>query len=747
MTEVLRPSEFSAPPKTMQTGEGVIDLRAILAVVRRRLRLALAVALVVFIVVLIVTIRAAPLYTATASLMIDNRQEQVVDSQAVLSGLTPDGATVESEVEILKSRQLAGRVVEALHLERDPEFNSTLRRPGLVQSFKQGVGRLFGAAAPAMVIADQAAQRDKEIQERVVDRVRKGLTVKRVGTTYVMTLGFTSRDPAKASRIANGFADHYLLDQLEAKFDATRQANGWLTHRLSDLRAEVIQNEAAVERYRSAHGLLSASGATLTEQEISTYNQQLATVRAQQAEDEARLRTARAQLAAGSTGEDVGEALNSTVIQQLRNRRAEVSGRIADLASRYGPRHPAMISAQGELADMDTQIRAEIGRIISNLEARAQVSRERTVSMSDSLAGARGALIANNTARVRLNELARNAEASRTLYEGLLDRFKQTSTQAGLEQSDARVVSRAIVPASPSAPNLPVNLAIGLALALAAAAAAIVTAELLDTGLATAEDIERRLGLPSIGSVPLVASISSHIDRDRSPVDYLIDKPMSAFAEAMRSLRTSMAFSRVGYEVKLIVVASSLPGEGKTTTAVALARSAALAGQKAIIVDCDLRRRAVNRLLGLEPRVGLLEVLNGQAALEDAIMTDQASGASVLALAHTDFTPKDVFQSEAMDRLLQTLSQRFDLVILDTAPVLAVTETRVLASKADAVVFLARWRTTPEKAIDTALRLLEQSGAHVAGVALVQVDMKAQARYGYGDSAYYYGAYKKYYAG
>ncbi|MDB5421773.1 MAG: lipopolysaccharide biosynthesis protein, partial [Brevundimonas sp.] len=467
----------------------------------------------------------------------------------------------------------------------------------------------------------------------------------------------------------------------------------------------------------------------------------------QQAEDEARLGTARAQLAAGSTGEDVGEALNSTVVQQLRNRRAEVSGRIAEMSSRYGPRHPAMLSAQGELSDIDTQIRAEIGRIISNLEARAQVSSERTASMSASLAGARRALIANNTAGVRLNELVRNAEASRTLYQGLLDRFKQTSTQAGLEQSDARVVSRAAVPAAPSSPSLSVNLAVGLALALAAAAAAIVIADLLDTGLSTADDIERRLGLPHIGSVPLVASIASRADRHISPADYLVEKPMSAFAEAMRSLRASIAFAQLGQAAKLIVVASSLPGEGKTTTAVTLARSAALAGQKVIVVDCDLRRHAVNQQLGLEPKAGLLEVLSGQATLEDAVMTDQASGASVLALVHADFMPRDVFQSQAMEDLLQTLKQAFDLVILDTAPVLAVSETRFLAARADAVVFLARWRTTPEKAIDEALRLLEQSGAPVAGIALVQVDMKAQARYGYGDSAHYYGAYKTYYVG
>ncbi len=244
-------------------------------------------------------------------------------------------------------------------------------------------------------------------------------------------------------------------------------------------RAEVIEGETAVEQYRSANGLMSASGATLTEQEISGYNTQLATVRAQQAEDEARLSTARAQLADGSTGDDVGEALQSTVVQQLRTRRAEVSGRVADLTSRYGARHPDRQRAEGELADIDAQIQAEIVRIVSNLEARVQVARQRTASMQASLGGARRTLALNNSAGVRLNELERNAEASRTLYQALLDRYKQTTSQAGLATSDARIVSRATVPVDPTSPDIGVNLMLGLILALGAGAAGVALAEYL----------------------------------------------------------------------------------------------------------------------------------------------------------------------------------------------------------------------------------------------------------------------------
>lgn len=741
----MRTEEAARPAvQESDSGPASIDLHRIIALFRRRLPLFLAVVLLVLVSVIIMTVRATPLYTARASLMINTRSEQVVDTQAVMGGLAPESPVVDTEIEILKSRHLAERVVEVLNLEEDPEFNGALRDPGPVQSVIGGIASLFGAApASERQLTPVQQQRQKE---RVVDAVLSRLSIRRAGLTYVMTVGFTSESPTKAARIANSFSENYLLEQLEAKFDATRQANTWLNGRLGELRAEVQQAEAAVEQYRSANNLLSTSGTTLTEQEISTYNQQLATVRASQAEDEARLRTARAQLARGSTGDDVGEALNSQVVQTLRARRAEVSGRVADLSSRYGPRHPDMLRAQRELADIDAQIQAEIGRIISNLEARVQVARERTGSMAGSLGGARGTLAANNAASVRLNELQRNAESVRTLYQSFLNRFQETSSSEGMEESDARIVSAAAIPNTPSAPNVGLNMTLGLIFAVLAGLAAVILAIMLDTGVITGEDIEHKFGLPHLGSVPLLASVADPEDRDDTPADYVVKKPLSSFAESVRAMRASILFSRLGHHIQIITLTSALPSEGKTTTALCLARVAAQSGLRVILVDCDLRRRNVNRLLGFEPAVGMVEVLNGSASLEQATMLDEPSGARILPLAKNSFTPKDVFGTEPMVQLLGRLRQTYDLIILDTAPVLAVSDTRLVASQSDAVVFLARWRKTPEKAIGQAIRILEQSGAHVAGIGMTQVDMKAQARYGYGDSSYYYGDYKNYYA-
>lgn len=718
------------------------DLTQLIATFRRRLRLFGAVALAVFVAAVVATLTTTPKYTATANVMLDTRKEQVTDVQAVMSGLPADSSTVDTEVEILKSRQLAERVVSALKLDQDPEFNPKVAKPTGLKMVVGGVASLFGAAKPTDAPVDAVtAQRE---HEKVVDNVLAGLSVKRSGLTYVINVSYETADPAKSAKIANAFADKYLLEQLEAKFDATKQANSWLNQKLNELRGQVQTTEAAVEQYKIANNLLSASGATLTEQEISTYNQQVAMARAEQAERDARLSAARRQIAAGSSGQEIGEALDSEVIRELRKQRATVSGRVADLSGRYGARHPEMLKAQRELEDIDGQIQAETQRIVTNLESQAQIARQRAGSMQGSLGAARGTLASNNRATVRLRELERDAEAVRTLYESYLTRFKETSSQQGIEQSDARVVSRAKIPTKQSSPKVFLNFALGFVLAVGAGVGAIILAELLDSGLTTARDVETRLDTAYLGGVPILGSVA---ETSSSPVDYVVEKPLSSFSEAFRNLRASIRYARLGEPVQVVAITSSLPGEGKTTTSVSLARAVALQGQRTIVVDCDLRRHTINTVLGVTPSVGLLEVLAGQATLEQVIKVDPKTGAAYLPLAAERFTPKDVFGTDAMDKLLTELRRRYDFIILDTAPLLPVADTRVLAPKADAVVFLARWRKTPQKAIESALDLLRGTGAHLAGVALTQIDMKEQARYGYGDAGYYYGEYKKYYTG
>jgi exopolysaccharide transport family protein len=735
----LPPPRSGAAHEAPKTVSEVMDPRKAWRMFQRRLRTFIAVAAIVLLAALILTLTAPRLFTAKSRIMFNPSPEQVVASQSVVPDPPAVSTVIDTEVEVLQSRELAQRVTDQLQLQKDPEFNPFLREPSALDRWLAGLGLRTPPEPPA-----SREQLEARGRGAATGAVQRGLNIRRSGLTYIVDVGFTSRDPQKAALIANALAEEYLNSRSEAKMSTTTKANQWLQRRLAKLEPELAAKEAAVAAYRARNNLLSASGATLAEQEISSYNQQLAAARAEEATEQARLDTARSQLARGSRGDDVGEALDSQVIQKLREQRAAVSAAVADLQGRYGPRHPDLLKAQRELGDIDRQIEEEIHRVMSNLEAKTQVARQRTSSLAGSLGAARGGLAGVNAASVSLNRLERDAQVARTDYESLLARYRETSSQAALQDSDAELVSRARTSNAPSSPNVPINISLGVVLALVLGIGAVLLAEAMDDSLATAADVERKLNLTALGSVPLLRSVSSRRDRDMAPAGHVLARPLSVFAESFRTLRAVLLHGEFG-GVRIVAVTSSLPGEGKTTVSVCMARSAAQAGLKVVLVDCDLRRRSLNQLLGREPDVGLLEVLSGACGLDQALLPD-VSGAMLLPTAHRQTVHQDVFSQPAMDRLLSALSARFDLVLLDTAPVLAVADTRVLAAKAEVVLHVARWRKTSANAVDEGLRHLEQSGATIAGLALTQVDFRKQQRFGYGDPAFYYGQFKGYYA-
>jgi exopolysaccharide transport family protein len=700
-----------------------LDVERYLSVFRRRIRLFLGVTLGVLLLAVLAIISMKPVYTASAQLALDPRKHQVLNIDSVVSDMPTDTDAVDTEVEVLRSRRAAERVAQSLNLDQDAEFNPAL---------KQGLS--------SNPVSPQRAH------ELVVDKLMKSVKISRTGLTYVISIAARSHDPAKAARLANAYAQDYIDAARDYKVSATTDANQWINGRLDKLRQDTVAADSAVQAYKSAHGLMSAEGNTLTEQDISNLTADLATAQAAQAEQDAKLATARQQLAHGSSGEDVGEALSSPVIQQLRGQRAEVSRHVAELEAHYGPNYPELIKARHELADFDAQIHAEILRVISGLEAQDRAARSRTASVQASMAQSRAKLANNDAASVQLNELQRNADSARALYQSFLDRYKQTAAQSGLEQSDARVLSPAKTPVRPSMPNTPLFLAAGLVGGMILGAVAVLLAELLEPGLMTTDDVEGKLNVPCLATLPLLASTLRKSEPRSQPVRFLINKPFSAFAESFRNLRTAIQHRFDKKAPRVIAVTSALPNEGKTTASVCLANAIAMAGDSVVMVDCDLRRRSLRSLLTTDCKVGLLEVLAGKARLEDALVRDSETGAHILPLSGAQLSTSDVFNSEAMDKLLVNLKSRFDYVILDTAPVLPIADTRVLAPKADGVVMVARWRKTNRNAVNAALHELNNGGARVLGVALSMADIRVIARAGSAYAEHYFHAYKSYYA-
>ncbi len=693
------------------------DWRRQWALLDRRRRLFASVALAVALAGFLLTIILPPRYAATAEVMIDPRRERVVDMQQVLPDLPTDNAAVETEAEVLKSRLLAEKVATRLRLNADPEFNPALRSSAWLRT---------PAFFDQKTLSTSALQRDA-----LLERVQERLKVARVGMSYVITVSFSSRSPEKAAIIANAFTSAYLQQQLDAKSAAARRATDWLSSRLGSLRTEVTAAERAVERYKAANGLMTltdSQGGTMNEEEVSNLSTQLASARSEMAEADARLATVKNQTARGGRMDDLGEVLNAPLVQELRKQRDDADKSIADLEGRYGPRHPEMKKALRQRAELDAQIQQEIARVIANLKLQSDVAKGRYDSIRAAVANAKTALAKSNGASVELKELERNLEAERTIYQSFLDRFKQTSVQDGIAQADSRLVSPAKVPLTAQFPNRTVSLLCAGLGSLIAGLLAVSVAEALEDGVYTVDDIERLLGVTCLGAIPTTVL---------SPIDKVVDDPTSSFTEAVRALRIGLSHTLPGAS-SLVTVTSALAGEGKTTTCICLGRVIAKAGAPVVVVDCDLRRRTMNRHLATSPRLGLLNVLTGGVQLDDALICERATGLSLLPLGDGEEIEGDIFFSPAMDQILESLGARFKMVILDAGPVLMVAETTPLAARADAVLFIMRWGRTPVAAAQGALKRLLNAGAYVVGAALTQVDprLSSGSRHGYGADYY-----------
>jgi capsular exopolysaccharide synthesis family protein len=725
----LRPQD-AAPP-----AERTPRLMAVINSYRRHLPLFLTVAIGVAGVIIVAAKLQTPQYTATASVIIAPHKP-VVGADSNEPNDPFNDAIIDSQVEVLKSRQLAEAVLGALNLQANPDFMDTMKSHPLLPGLAQ---------LPKAAETDQgpALSPQARLHEQMLDNLEKNLAVHRVAQTLVMEIGYKAPKRRLSAEIANAFANAYVAQSTDVKLQDDLSATRLLGGQIAELRQQVVNAETAVAAYKSAHGLLDVQGSTMAEQEIVALDQQLAAAKAGQAESEARLSTARQQLARGSHGDDLGDSLNSPVIQALRTQRQELTAKLADLQSTFGQRYPDVIAAKQQVADIDNQIDAEIKRIISNLEAQEQVAARRTASLQGSVSAVHGNLASGNAASVKLNELQRTADSARTQYEAVLNRLKETNTQASVARPDVRIANLAVPPPRPSSPKMPVISIIAVLLGFCAGVAAVLLRQELDTGLSTLEDVEGGLGLLYAGALPTLRS-SNPWARLKQVADGVIAYPLSSFAEGYRTMAAFLMHAG-GKAPTVIAVCSALPKEGKTVASLGLARVLSRMNKRVVLIDCDPRHPSISREARIPAAMGLMEVLEGKANLAEALVTDPMSEVMILPLTEGAKGSESPFARPAIDTLLGELRKTYDVVILDTAPILPVIDGRMLAQKADVVLLLVRWRHTPEKAARIAVRLLQDVGAQVSGVALSQVDLKAQIKSGYGDPTYYYRRFKSYY--
>lgn len=722
----------------------VIEPRDIIAFFRRRY-LTLAITTLVSVAVgLIIFSQITPRYEATSTVLLDNARSQVVDIDAVMVGVGTGESEASAQTAILKSRAIAVRVADRLNLWDDPKFNlnvATLSAPSSLNPLNW-----FGGSDDEAGPEDDLLRQDRMdalSRQVVVESIRSRMTVAANRTTQTIDISFESDDPARAAEIVNTIADEYVLDQLEAKYEATRNAATWLSGRLEEMRTTLDAAERAVEQYKADNDLVNADGLLLSEQELSELNGQLILIRAELAEKQAIYSRAQQILSRGGSLESVTEVLQSPVILALRQQQGDLARKEADLSSRYGPRHPQMINVQAERRDLDAQIQQEIARIVDSLKNNVAVVRSRERSIEASLEDRRAFALENNRSLVQLRALEREAEATRTLYEVFLNRFKEVSEQETLQVSGVRVISPAVAPTVAAYPKFTLFIGGALMAGLLLGSALAVGQELFDDTFHTAQDCERLLGTPTITAVPLVggdnaAEIAS---------EHILGNPLSPYSEAFRRVRTSLELSNVDNPPQVILFTSAVPSEGKTTASTSFALAAARAGKKVVIVDCDLRKPSVQKVFSREPvDKGLVEYLANPTSIGDIIQKHERSGADYIPVGRCPINPTEVLGSQHMSDLLTALRAEYDLVVIDSAPVLPVSDTQVVAKMVDATIFVIRWGQTPRAAVANAIKQFQRSNGGVVGTMLSAVDMDKQSAYGYGDDAYIYGNYGDYYS-
>jgi exopolysaccharide transport family protein len=735
-------------PPIVAKEDALIDIQKLLQIVRRRFWIMLLVFVLTVAAVTALTVRMTPVYTTSTRVIVDSRDTQIVEG--FREGISTTTAAIDTEVQVIRSRTLLSKVVERLQLQTLPEFNPSLNidpnaKPGLVDRAKTFVkGILPGGsdetnAAPAETEAEKA---EREFQTAVSILGGK-VNVTRVGATYIIDILATSESPTLAAQIADTVAKEYEVDQLNAKFEANKRETGFLEEKLSALREEVRQAESAVTAYMIAYNLTDAEGNSIAEQEITRVTTDLTNAEAELAAAQARLTNVRSTLARGGSTDSVAEVLGSAVIGELRRQQAEIARQRAELSSRYGPRHPEILRISSEAADINAQISAEMGRIVSSLEGEVDVAESRVRSLRANQSRNRSNLARDNRARVALGELEREAESKRLVYQRYLETNNEQGSSEKYAQADARILSTAAIPTSPSFPRTKLNIALGMILGLMLAAGLALLAELMDNYFSTPEDIERMFGQSSIGSIPLLTKLKSFGKKEMSPADYLIANPLSAFAESVRNLRASIIFADLDKESKTVSITSSLPDEGKTSMTYCLGRMSAMSGARTIIIDGDFRRRQLTEVIGFEPERGFIEHLFGEVTLEEATYIDEQTGLHILPLTNARNTPRDVFGSKAFDALVESLKDSYDLIVIDTGPILLMAESRVVASKTDQVIVVAKWRSTSRWTVQETLKILNDFNANIAGIAMTFVDMSKRKKHGYGGATY--DSYSKYY--
>ncbi|MFH0813616.1 MAG: polysaccharide biosynthesis tyrosine autokinase, partial [Pseudomonadota bacterium] len=719
--------------------EEEIHLRDYLRVILKRRWLVLTVFLIIVITVTIESFRMTPVFRATAQVLIEKENPNVMNIEEVLKVNAADQDYYQTQYEILKSKSLALKVIKALSLKESPEFTSPKNGFSLRAILSSLFGWIKKVTSSAGEPNAQSSNPDKEYNQLIAAYLQK-LKVEPIRNSRLVNVSFEGKESRIITQIANTHAQLYIRSNLERRFSASEDAVAWLNERMEEVKKKLQETEEALQEYREKEELVSIDfeerqGIIL--QSLNDLNTALTQAKTECFEKESLYSELKNFSSSPEKIEGLPAVVANPLIQELKARHIELTGKYDKLSQKYGAEHPIMVRLSSEINTVKNKTSQEIRKIAQSIEIEYRIAAAKETSILEAMEEKKKEALELNQKQIQYNVLKREVETNRSLYESLLKRVKETSISEGLEATNIMVADPARVPDHPVKPRKAMNILLSIIVGLTLGVGLAFFFEYLDNTIKSPEEVTRYLKIPFLGVVGRFKK-----DSDTSGKAELIAhfQPKSNFSEAFRTIRTNLLFSSPDNEKRVLLITSVLPLEGKTFLAANLAITFAQIGKKVLLIDADLRKPRIHTIFNLERSSGLSELLVGK---ESTIHSVDIPELKVITAGTIPPNPAELLGSKKMKDLIEKAKDKFDAIVIDSPPLLSVTDAVEIATLSDGVIVIVRAESTPRPAIQRGIQHLTDVDAKVIGCVLNDVDFEKESYYY--SYYHYYQYYYKYY--
>jgi capsular exopolysaccharide synthesis family protein len=714
--------------------ENVIDLSHYFNIANRNKWRILLLAFVVTLLAALIALSLTPLYKSAASLLIESEETNVVSIEQVYGLDSSKQEYFETQYEILKSRHIAEKVVNKLDLGNHPIYvgKLTIER-GFLHTIKDSVMSIFTFLPQKNSIEFTEEELAEQYKEKVIALFSEDLTISPVPNTQVVKISYISESPKLAAKVANTVAEVYIENYLEAKFEMTNKATTWLNESLQGLRERLNTSEKKLSDFYEREQVVDLDGVVgLASEELQGLSEQL--LEAENRLKQSEIIFEQVQNHRGDLNElaKLPEVQNHSSIQNVKQSELLAESKVSELSEVYGPKHQKMISAQAELASVQSTLNRQVQSLISGITSEYRQAQQQVQRLRAAVERAKQDYRKLTNLDSQRKILQREVDVNQQLYDSFFTRLKETSEVEGFETANARVLDKATVPLEPAKPNKKLLVLGAFVISLGFGVFVAILLDFLNSGIRSVDDVERRLGQRMMGLIPW----QPHKKKEDLPLREFFNKEHHAFVEAVRTLRTSLQLLDLTGEKKVTMVTSSVPKEGKTTVSINLAFSLGQLG-KTLLIDADLRKPSISKRFGLPGfQPGLANLIAGTHQLEECITHDASSNIDVITAGPFSHNPQELLFSPNFKALIDKLKQSYEHIVIDTAPTQAVSDAIVVSEFCDTLLFVVKADSTNEKLVQNGLSRFMNVGKRIDGIVLNQVDVR-KANNAYAYSGYY----------